>query len=770
MEDACKKIVAAAAVILLLVAAPSPSTACGPRFTESFFSYTLHPDVPLSKYAAGKLGLVKPTYARSYLVVAYRYLTNKPLTAAEQKDCLTLWDARVFGASRETCYGTSDAAKAWLAARRHVVGGQGSDAEIDTYRSVSDGPEGWGSFENCPASAFQAAVTTLADRVAKFGAGSTTVSNWVSGQDQVFCHCGSRQYNYQTKKLSPEGAFSDPLPGTADPLARADRSYQIAAAHFYAKQYDAAEAEFRAIASDSSSPWSNMGLYLAARCMIRKATLPDSVNIVLLKKAADQLNEILKDSRLQIVHKEAAGLLAFAMLRIEPEARLLALSHDLLEPANESSFRQNLNDYTFLLEKYLPDDSDGNKASVKPVPELLTRDDLSDWIATFQSKEKQESNDRALARWRQTRSLPWLLAALSKCDPASSSEQDLFAAARALSVSSPAYLTACYYMIDLMIKTKQCEAATKMLGNVLKQELPPSARNDFLHFDLALAQTLAEFMKVAARTPASYFREYFGEFPYDQDNPIEAEKYPVTKESCFDSDGANMLNYTVPLDLLAKAVVVPDLQTQIAFDLAQAVFTRAIVLKRDDVALTMLPLLKRFRPDMSPLLDSYQKAASPAQRRFAAVLFMLRNPGSAPYVTPGAPREVDFGKIEDYGDNWWGVSGLVGGSGEQQTVQPSKLSNHVPFLSAAEVKLAQTEVAALRAAGEAPNWLTAQVLQYARNNPGDPLIPEALHRCVRATKLGSTDKNTTVYSKQAFQLLQKQYHNSLWAKKTPYYY
>ncbi len=43
-----------------------------------YFTYTLHPDFPMSKYAAGQLGILDHNYARSYLMVAYRYLANKP--------------------------------------------------------------------------------------------------------------------------------------------------------------------------------------------------------------------------------------------------------------------------------------------------------------------------------------------------------------------------------------------------------------------------------------------------------------------------------------------------------------------------------------------------------------------------------------------------------------------------------------------------------------------------------------------------------------------
>src|SRR5260221_9387781 len=58
---------------------------------EPFSDFNLHPDVPLEKYAAGRLGIVQPTFARSYLVVAYRYFAGVPLTKDEQFAAEALW-------------------------------------------------------------------------------------------------------------------------------------------------------------------------------------------------------------------------------------------------------------------------------------------------------------------------------------------------------------------------------------------------------------------------------------------------------------------------------------------------------------------------------------------------------------------------------------------------------------------------------------------------------------------------------------------------------
>src|SRR5437588_6750662 len=87
-----KALLALALVAAVSFLLPMRSEACGPFFTDAIFIFTKHPDFPLEKFAAGKLGVVKPAWARSYLVVAYRTLSNTPLSEGEAKAVKSLWD------------------------------------------------------------------------------------------------------------------------------------------------------------------------------------------------------------------------------------------------------------------------------------------------------------------------------------------------------------------------------------------------------------------------------------------------------------------------------------------------------------------------------------------------------------------------------------------------------------------------------------------------------------------------------------------------------
>src|SRR5580765_9019622 len=90
----CKAVLALTLITSSLCMFPSRTLACGPFFTDALFVFTKHPDFPLEQFAGGKLGIVQPSWARSYLVVAFRVLSN-PLSDREAKDMTSLWNDRL---------------------------------------------------------------------------------------------------------------------------------------------------------------------------------------------------------------------------------------------------------------------------------------------------------------------------------------------------------------------------------------------------------------------------------------------------------------------------------------------------------------------------------------------------------------------------------------------------------------------------------------------------------------------------------------------------
>src|SRR6185295_14646845 len=98
---------------------PSRTSACGPFFTDALFVCTKHPDFPLEQFAGGKLGIVQPSWARSYLVVAYRTLAASPLSDRETSDMMGLWNNRL-NLSNDS--GGESVPNGWIDARKKVPG------------------------------------------------------------------------------------------------------------------------------------------------------------------------------------------------------------------------------------------------------------------------------------------------------------------------------------------------------------------------------------------------------------------------------------------------------------------------------------------------------------------------------------------------------------------------------------------------------------------------------------------------------------------------
>jgi len=137
---------------------------------------------------------------------------------------------------------------------------------------------------------------------------------------------------------------------------RADRAYQIAAAHFYAADFEEAERRFEQIAADPDSPWRWLASYLVARCWIRRGTLLPGYgeyDLNALAEAEAQLYRVLANPAASELHAAARRLLGFVDFRLHAQEHLRELSRKLLEP-DPPALRQNLNDYTLLMVKHFP--------------------------------------------------------------------------------------------------------------------------------------------------------------------------------------------------------------------------------------------------------------------------------------------------------------------------------------------------------------------------------------------------------------------------------
>ncbi|HVA79410.1 MAG TPA: hypothetical protein VNF29_00620 [Candidatus Binataceae bacterium] len=197
----------AAALLLWPISVRSWSGASGVQTLVTLFEAHRHPDLPLDLFAAGRLGLIKPTWSDSYRYVAYRYIVGPGFNSSEQKALVAMWNERLglelpgelapnppFESQSFAARDIGQASSEWLAARNQVPGVVIVNG-IKVYRSA---PSNLGSatfvssfyFPNCNSSAMRTATSTLQTMIGRFGASSPQVKRWVEAQDQVFDNCG----------------------------------------------------------------------------------------------------------------------------------------------------------------------------------------------------------------------------------------------------------------------------------------------------------------------------------------------------------------------------------------------------------------------------------------------------------------------------------------------------------------------------------------------------------------------------------------------------
>jgi len=773
------------ALASLMVTAPAPG--CGPSFPFAVFSYSVHPDLPLEPFAQGSLGILRPEYARSYLVVAYRHLTGVGLDAAQQAAALALWKKRLgltapAGAEEGAIPLDEQAVAAWLAARQKVAARQ-EIKSIYPYKSISL-ENFYTNFRNCPEDAFRVAAQNLEARIQESGADSERVKRWLAAQDQVFGNC------------QQPGGVPSPLPDQEPASDRADRQYQIAAALFYRGDFDQAAEQFHQISQDSSSPWRAMAPYLATRCLVRQATLtpppkdhPDAryyFHRDTLERAEAQLKALLAGPELGEYRPAAQRLARFIEFRLQPDA-LLANRAASLAAGQTQSLGEDLDDYTKLLDRFADDlySDDLPKDKISPRRgELLGQGDMTDWVVHFQDNSP-ESLAAALQRWDQGHGLPWLVAALSKIPASHPRTPELLAAAAHVDAGSPAATSLDYQRARLLRESGQAQQAMAILDQRLAGELPLSARNQLLAERLLLARSLEEFLALVQRQPAGQGLFLDSRQIPDPDPDVGVQDPSDStgtgaasrRQVLMDQDATTLMNLRFPLTLLQQASQAPGLDDWLRRRLVAATWVRAVLLNRDEIAMASATELAKLGGELQPGLTDYLQAKTPEARRFAAVLVLLKNPGLRPVLDPNLGRLEPFHKLDDYRDNWWCALAPVdtqdGGGWHPERALPAAsplLDVQLSFLSKEQATQAAKEYLALGKLGPAPNYLSKEALLWGKSNPKDPRVPEALHLAVKATRFGCVDQGTLSASRAAFQLLHKQFPASPWTRQTPYYY
>lgn len=742
--------------IALVLVAPYLLYPCGPVFYSPIFISSQQPE-NADAYVSGRLGVPLRSYRDVYAYVAYRYLSGQPLTETEQQLVLTP-PANISSWPGEAS--DDDRLKPWFDARAKVPGVPPGPT-ISMFKDAGS----YQSFVNCTPDAFQMAAKTLTDRMTKYGAASPEVKDWVAGQDRVFVQCSAN-----TPGVAP---FPDEVSGAAPTWLKEDRAYQIAAANFYAGNFDQAHAQFLAIGADGSSPWQVWGKYLAGRSLVRKASLhpaPDKAfDPQVMAQAETELKQVLADPKLQAVHEAARQVLGYVEFRLHPVEREKELAAVLAKPHAAEGFQQDLKDYLLLIRDN--DDPD---------------EEMGRWMSAFRAyavvvpdakEAAPESKVSPIEEWSNRNTLPWLVLAMSTAKPGDANVSKLMAAAEKVGAESPAYPTLVYGRARL----SSAEQARKILDGFLSTQgnkVSLSTKNLFLRKRLEVASDFSDFLAHAERRPAAAGADGYG------DEFIEYcgadDKNADCKRAYLDSKAASDMDL-MPISDWLHAADDKSFDMALRKDLALATWCRAVLLEDWTAADQAAALVKQEMPETAKYIDPYLEAKDPAEKKFAAVFTMLHWPGIRPSLADQTLRDTPLNELDNFRQNWWcsfvrmaaidNIKFEPGHSGGvSATATPVPVVNEPSFLSAQEQEKAREENRKLAPTEYAPNYLEPVVLAWAKAHPDDPRVPEALHLAVTAGHLSCSTDETAKYSKEAFTLLHAKYPESAWAKKTKYWY
>ncbi|MCC6650173.1 MAG: hypothetical protein IT348_03375 [Candidatus Eisenbacteria bacterium] len=761
----------AAASLLAITLAVTVAFACGPDLPWAAFTHQRHPDTPLVPYAGGQLGVLQPTYARSYLVVAYRWLSGVPLTKDEQSAAVDMWRRRSeawwSGPAAE-----ESAPAEWMAARAQLAG-------LPPVPEVLLSHVREGSYTlSQPAGleSFRAATRVLNQRLAAENARSASLRAWALAQDTVFAIVAGEDLS-----------LADSPAVRTDP----DRLYQLAAVAFHRGAYGDAEPAFRLLAAGPGARMKPWCAYMAVRCVVRAAqesesdSEPSTVDRAAFERADRELAAILADAAQRDAHAAARRLQGFVAFRLRPVARLGELSRALRQ--NDPNFGQDVWDFALLLDGVTGEpDSPGVLAAGKDA--LVTAaaaDELADWVLTFQ--RGPDAFPRALVRWRVQRSLPWLVAALA-CAPAGAREvSELLDAAAGVAPVSPAFATIGSHRARLLAARGDVPGARRALDSALaRPALPVGSRNALLAQRAALAADMAALLADLPRAPANIL--YGGDvsteptplLAWEGAEPDSARAALLARRhraECFDADGAALFNRALPLSRWQEAAESAALPARLRRELALAGWTRAVLLADSARAAAFAVQARALEPSLAADLAEWERATTAGARAFAAALLIGRRPGMQPFVNSGLERLEPLDRLDDYRDNWWasrdivmrGEYGVPVGEAATGATFRDAIESAPPapaFLTPAERAAAASQMASLARAQAAPGWLGDRILAFARSHPRDPRVPEALHRLVRAVRLGASDERGAAQAREAFQLLHKRYPGNAWTRRT----
>lgn len=802
------KILYSLIITFILLAVTGIAYACGPYFNYYIYmpedSDTYYPLQDTNTLFTSNYGLILSNWGPEYLYPVYMDLVGKKISE-ETKEKIVQYYA---GSEPTSIYAESykGSIGQWLDARKSILS---EDKKIDELARTVDG---YTYYVNCNPNAFEKAKETLEQRKQIYS--QDQMVSWVKRQDEVFSKCSGvsaediilpdhsgflsvitdnlLKIKYLLVKRMTAGRPAKKI--TADELFEYDKEYQEAAIDFYQDKFDDAERKFRKIADNPDQPWRGYALLVIGRIYIRIAEFgnvekydasdrPEDIKKAqkirdkLYAKAEWQFSKILADSTLSTVYDGARDLQNYVLFRIDPKRRLKIANDALQTPGDPGVTVSNLEDYSLLWSSRIRNKKD--ESAQRDWKDYILRDggDLSQWIYIWKYGT-ENSLKYSLDKYYKEKSIPWLLASLKYITSNNPSFHEIMRATESISQNSSGYFTANYYKTKLLIASGSIGEAKKVIEKVLtavKQADNPIVENYFNELHMSLAVSFDDVLSHSMRNIVYVESDYsLNGYYFDYKKP---EKYVTV----LDKNLIGAFNKFVPMDkwvdiILDKSV----LPLEIRKHLGLVAFTRLVLLKDWKTAGVLADFFTSNDFTLRNDLASFRVATSDEEKRFASTIFLLDYAGIGNSIdgrfVDTLAGDFSVKGIDNYRRNWW-CSGdpirsltPVNGTVLSADSVTDGEKNIRRLFSEEDIARAITENSKIYSI-MAPNYLSSVITEYAQNNRYDQRVPRALHMAVVSTRVPMcADKETTEYSRRAFQLLHNNYPNNYWAKETPYWY
>jgi hypothetical protein len=755
MKPTLAALLGAAFLSAAVVPDASASGDYGPSYTM-FRAWTA-PDIPLDRFQAGDLGVIQPGMRRVYLYTAWRAISLGPrLKAAPgMKGGLARADGSVFdyGWSLSEDPGPApQTLQAGLAAVLHVA---------------SDDPQARIILACSPESA-QYASSVFHTASSRPDATPARLNAWLLAQQKVGQACqvaDDWRYRYGNEK-PPVLTGPAPLAATEPLYWRQLNEYQRAAWAFQTSHYADSAPLFERIGATPGHPMHELGAYLALRSEVRRAlaTGIKGVDLAQREQQARALEQrgaaILADAALGPMHEPTRALLRSMRAGLTPETRLDELNRYLDNPALDSFALDRLGDWSVLM----------NDARPQDVQALRAGHEFIDWIETVRgctglapNPACEPAGAHALARWRQTRSRPWLVAALMLPQ---SALPELMQAGLAVPPDDPAYVTVRYHLARLTRLAGKPDEARAIADGVLQRQLSPGARNLLREERFAVAASVPDAARYLLRTNVDYAKSLSRVA-----QPNEAMR-DSTREIMLDDDGLAWLNLGLPVADLVELAREPALPPALRARIAGAAWIRATLLDKLEEGKQAGKLLAQLAPVTAGAVARYGQAGSDIERRHIVLVEAVRV-GLAAQLTMTAQPVAPVALDEATASGWCSFKSgdAAGEPGVYHEFVPPAFAWRFPDMpDTGDADLRRGELARLGNMKTATGVLGDDVLAWAASHPQDPELPWLLHVVVMSTRGGCLDPDADKLSRTAWNLLHKRYAGSEWANKTPYFY